>query len=150
MLKENIKAKGEVTFSLLDENGNLKESFSLNLVVAVGLAFITGRMIGTTPVIMSHMGVGSGAVAAAAADAALGSQLGRVTLTSGLRVTTTTTNDSVQYVATFGAGVGTGAITEAGLFNAASAGDMLARTVFPVINKGALDSLTITWKITLN
>lgn len=59
------------------------------------------------------------------------------------------TKESAQYVATFGPGVGTAAITEAGIFNAASAGTMLARTAFPVINKGALDTLTLTWKVTV-
>jgi hypothetical protein len=52
-------------------------------------------------------------------------------------------------VATFGAGVATGAITEAGVFNALTAGTMLCRTVFSVINKGALDTLVITWKVTV-
>ena len=47
-------------------------------------------------------------------------------------------------------GPGTGAITEAGLFDAASGGDMLARTVFSVVNKGASDSITITWTITIS
>lgn len=144
-----VKAKGEVQFDLFDKNGDLSASQSLNLVVAVGLAFITNRIIGTASPVMSHMGVGANAVAAASANTALGAQLSRVALTSQTRVTTSTLNDAVQYVASFGPGVGTGAITEAGLFNAATAGEMLARTVFGVINKGVDDSLTITWKVTL-
>jgi hypothetical protein len=63
-------------------------------------------------------------------------------------VTTTVANDAIQFQATFPAGTGTGALTEAAILNAASAGTMLNRVVFSVINKGALDSLTITWKIT--
>jgi hypothetical protein len=102
-----------------------------------------------TATAMSHMAVGSGSVAAAAGNTALGSELGRVTLTSTTIVTTSVTNDAVQYVATFNAGTGTGAVTEAGILNAASAGTMLCRTVFAVINKGALDTLTITWKVTV-
>jgi hypothetical protein len=72
-----------------------------------------------------------------------------VALTSTTQVTTTVTGDAIQYVATFPAGSGTAALTEAGIFNAASVGTMMARTVFAVINKGALDTLTITWKITI-
>ena len=45
---------------------------------------------------------------------------------------------------------GTGAITEAGILNAASAGTLLCRTVFSVINKGASDSMTVTWTITIS
>jgi len=51
---------------------------------------------------------------------------------------------------TFGAGVGTGAVTEAGIFNASSAGTMLCRTTFSVINKAAADTLGITWTVTVN
>jgi hypothetical protein len=150
MLKDEVEPNGTLVLELRDEFGNVKETQTHNLVVNAGLAFISSRMIGTAAAVMSHMGVGTGVVAASGGDTALGTQLVRVALTSQTQVTTTVTNDSVQYVATFGAGSGTGAITEAGIFNAASAGTMLARTVFAVINKGALDSLTITWKITFS
>ena len=94
---------------------------------------------------MSHMAIGTGSTAAAAGDAALGNEAGRVALTS-----TTVTSDAVAYVATFAAGTGTGAITEAGIFNASSSGTLLCRTVFSVINKGAADTLGITWTVTVN
>ena len=83
---------------------------------------------------VSHMAIGSGTTAAAAGDTALGTELGRVS------TSTTVTSNEVAYVATFG-GYGTSAVTEAGLFNASSAGDMLCRTVFSVVNKAADDSL---------
>lgn len=149
MLVENIKAKGVVTFLLTDENGNIKEQKSENLVVTSGLAFITSRMSGVADGVMSHMAVGTGSTAAAAANTALVTESARVALTSTTRVTTTVTNDAIQYVATFGAGTGTAGLQEAGIFNASSAGTMLCRTTFAVINKGANDTLTITWKITL-
>ena len=60
------------------------------------------------------------------------------------------TTTAIAYVASFVAGVGTGAVTEAGVFNAASAGTMLCRTVFSVVNKGAADSMSITWTITVS
>ena len=63
---------------------------------------------------------------------------------------TTVTNNEIAYVASFGAGEGTGAITEAGLFNAVTGGTMLCRTVFSVVNKGASDSMTITWTVTVS
>jgi len=149
MLQDNIKTKGTLTLVLTDENGNVKQQDEHNLVVSTGLAYIASRMKDATATAMSHMAVGSGSVAAAAGNTALGSELGRVALTSTTIVTTSVANDAVQYVATFPAGTGTGAITEAGILNAASAGTMLCRTVFAVINKGALDTLTITWKVTV-
>lgn len=149
MLQDNIKTKGTLTLVLTDENGNVKQQDEHNLVVSTGLAYIASRMKDATATAMSHMAVGSGSVAAAAGNTALGSELGRVALTSTTIVTTSVADDAVQYVATFPAGTGTGAITEAGILNAASAGTMLCRTVFAVINKGALDTLTITWKVTV-
>jgi hypothetical protein len=149
MLQDNIKTKGTLTLVLTDENGNVKQQDEHNLVVSSGLAYIASRMKDATATAMSHMAVGAGATAAAAANTALGSELGRVALTSTTIVTTSVANDAVQYVATFGAGTGTGAVTEAGIFNNVTAGTMLCRTVFAVINKGALDTLTITWKVTV-
>jgi hypothetical protein len=150
MVNDSIKAKGTLQLTLIDENGQIKQQDEHNLVVNTGLAYIASRMKDATATAMSHMGVGTGTTAAAAGNTALETALGaRVSLDSTTIVTTTASDDSVQYVATFGAGVSTGAITEAGIFNALTSGTMLCRTVFPVINKGALDTLVITWKVTV-
>jgi hypothetical protein len=90
------------------------------------------------------MAIGSSSTAAASADSALGTELGRVALTS-----TTVTNSSVQYIGDFPAGTGTGAVVEAGVLNASSGGTLLCRTVFAVVNKGAADTLKITWTVTV-
>lgn len=149
MINDKIKATGLVSFVLTDENGNVKLQQEKNLVVDSGLAYIASRMVGVAKNVMSHMAVGTGTTAAADAQTALVTESARVALTSTTIVTTTVASDSVQYVATFNPGTATAAITEAGIFNAASAGDMLCRTKFDVINKGALDTLTITWKVTV-
>lgn len=146
MISDKLKLKGRVSLVLRDSKGDIKDSKDIdNLVVDAGLAFITSRMTGTDEGIMSHMAVGAGTVAADAADTALGSELGRVTL-SGDSVS----GAVITYTATFGAGTGTGAVTEAGLLNAASGGTMLCRTVFDVVNKSADDTLSITWTVTLS
>jgi hypothetical protein len=146
MLHDTIKMTGDLKIVLTDENGQIKHEQEIkNLVVTTGKNFIASRMKDTTEDAMSHMAIGSGTTAANVADTALESSLGRVSLTS-----TTVTNNNVAYVATFPAGTGTGAVTEAGLFNASSGGDMLCRTVFSVINKGAADTLGITWTVTVN
>lgn len=148
MIVENIKPKGTLTLVLTDIYGNVREQREENLVVNAGLAFITSRLIDASSTVMSHIAVGTGVTAAAVGNTTLVTESARVALTTATRVTTTATNDSVQYVATFGAGVATAALTEAGIFNAASAGTMLSRVTFSVINKGANDTLTITWKVT--
>jgi hypothetical protein len=60
-------------------------------------------------------------------------------------VTTDVTNDTAQLVYTFTV-TGTAAVTESGVFNAASSGVLLARQVFSAINVVNGDSLQITWK----
>ena len=150
MVKDKIKPKGLVSIVLKDEHGNVKETHTQNLVVNTGLAFIASRIVGTASPVISHMGVGSGDTAAAGSQTGLITQLSRVALTSTAIVTTNVTDDSVQFVAEFPAGVGTGAVVEAGLFNADVDGTMISRTVFPVVNKSAPDSLVITWILVLN
>lgn len=146
MFNENLSATGNLTIELFDGFGGLKSSETVNnLVVTSGLSYIASRIKDATATAMSHMAVGSGSSAATLADTTLGSELGRVALTS-----TSVTTNAVTYSASFGAGVGTGAITEAGLFNAASAGTMLCRTVFSVVNKSAGDTLVITWIVTIS
>lgn len=144
MQTEKLKFTGVVTIRRYNEQTGetLEERVIKNLVVTAGLAWIASRMVGA-PSTMSHMAVGSGNVAAVDADTALGAEITRVALTSATPV-----GAVVTYIAAYPAGVGTGAITEAGILNAAADGTLLARTVFPVVNKGANDAISITWVIT--
>lgn len=130
---------------LKDKDGNVKQDFSVpNLVVTAGKGFIASRMVGTAQAVMSHMAIGTGATAAAAGDTALQSEAARVALSDS-----SASGAVATYTATFVAGVGTGAITEAGILNASSAGTMLCRTTFPVVNKGADDTMSVTWTVTV-
>lgn len=144
--KDNLNATGSLTIAIKDANGNVKQELTVpNLVVDTGLDFIAARMNGTSDAVMSHMAVGTGSTAAAAGDTALETQSAIEALTSA-----TVTDNAIAFVATFAAGTGTGALTEAGIFNASSSGTMLCRTVFSVINKGASDSMTVTWTVTIS
>jgi hypothetical protein len=143
MIVDNFKLTGKLKIELNDE----VVAEVPNIVVSDGKDFVASRMKDTTDSAMSHMAIGTGSTAAAASDSALGSELSgsRTALTS-----TTVTDNDIVYVATFGAGTGTGAVTEAGIFNASSGGTMLCRTVFSVVNKGSADSMTITWTVTVS
>jgi len=147
MIKDAMKAKGRLNIVLKDAEGNVKDTREVdNLVVNTGLAYIASRMKDATATAMTHMGLGSGSTAAAAGDTDLGSLLGsREALDS-----TTVTSNAIEYVASFEAGDATGAVTEAGIFNASTGGTMLCRTVFSVVNKGASDTMTVTWTITIS
>lgn len=140
-INESLKMVGHLSIAL---NGETVQEVP-NLVVTDGKEYVASRMKDTSASAMSHMAIGTGSTAAAAGNAALGSEAHRNTLTS-----TSVSGAVVTYACTFSAGQGTGAITEAGLFNASSAGSMLCRTVFAVVNKGANDSMTITWTVTVS
>ena len=146
-IKEQLSATGSLTIVKTNNQGIVTEKVHVpNLVVSVGKTFIASRMAGTSSAVMSHMGLGSGTTAPVAGDTALQTSLGaNVALTS-----TTPSSNTVTYVATFGAGVSTGAVTEACIFNALSSGVMLCRTTFPVVNKAAGDTITITWVVTVS
>ena len=145
MFTESINVKGNLEVILLDKNGNQKDYRKINnLVVAVGKDTIASRMVGNTTAIMSHMAIGSSNTIATTSQTALGTELGRVALDS-----TSRSSNTITYVATFGAGTGTGALTEAGILNAASSGSLLCRTVFGVVTKSASDTIVITWNVTV-
>ena len=143
-INDQLKMKGSLQVRLNDEVVREVD----NLVVTAGKGYVASRMksdVSGGSAIMSHMAIGSGSTSAAAGDTALGSQLGRVALTS-----TGISRAVLTYTASYAAGTGTRADTEAGLFNASSSGTMLCRTVFSVVNKVSSDSMTITWTVTVS
>lgn len=145
MTNDKLFVKGKLDIVLRNASGVVIEERHIpNLVVDTGNNYIASRMKDATATAMTHMAVGTGGTAPTAGDTTLAIEAARVALTS-----TTVTGNAVAYVATFPAGTGTAALVEAGLFNASSAGTMLARTTYSVINKGAADTLTVTWTITV-
>ena len=140
MINDDLRLTGALSISL---NGVVVQETN-NLVVTAGKNWVADRMNDANTV-MTHMALGTGTTAAAVGNTTLVTELDRNALTS-----TTVSTNTIAYACTWASGDGTGAITEAGLFDAASAGDMLARTVFSVVNKGASDSITITWTITIS
>lgn len=154
LFTDGLKATGVVNLKHYNAAGDLiNEQTVKNLVVNAGLAHIAGRMKDTSggytiPTQMTHMALGSSSQTPAAGDTALVSQLGsRNTLTTAGG---TVSGATVTYTASFPAGDATGAVVEAGIFTASTSGTMLCRTTFPVINKGAGDSLVVTWVVTIS
>lgn len=145
LLEDKNCARGSLRIELIKPNGEVQTTLIDNLIVSVGLNYIVNRMKDASVNVMSHVAVGSGTVEPVAGNTALGAEISRALLTS-----TVVNDNQIVYAVTFAPGVGTGAITEAGAFNASTEGVMLARTVFPVINKPGPDTMSITWTVTLN
>lgn len=145
-----MKLRGHVKAVLRGPDGRTKQiEESDNLIVTVGRDGIVDQLKDSPTIVKpSHMAVGTGTVAPAAGDTALGTEIDRNALTSKNR-----TNNVLTMVGDWAAGDGTGAITEAGVFSQASGTDgthpMYARATFSVINKAAGDTLQITWTFTL-
>lgn len=125
-----------------------------NLVTNAGKAGVASRINGSGAVAaFTYIAVGTGATAAALGDTALQTELAASGLSransTASRVTTDVTNDTARLQNTFTV-TGTAAVTESGVLNAASVGDLLARQTFSAINVVNGDSLQITWDVDVN
>ncbi len=147
-ITEQLKATGKVRIVQTNAQGEIVKEFQVpNLVVTTGKNYIASKMVATTnsPASMTHMAIGTGTGTPGASDTTLGAETGRVSLSAS-----TVSTNTITYTATFPAGTGTGAITEAGILNASSSGTMLCRTTFPVVNKAAGDTIAVTWVVTVS
>jgi hypothetical protein len=146
-LNDTFKPTGELEIVVRGPDGNIKEiRQAKNLVVAAGKTYIASRIVsGSASAIMSHMAIGTGTATPVSTDTTLGTEAGRVVLASASNAA-----NAITYTATFPAGTGTGAITEAAVLNLSSGGTMLCRTTFPVVNKAAGDSIAVTWVVTIS
>lgn len=147
-IQEIIKSTGLVTIVHTNRDGIILNNFTVaNLVTTSGKNHIAAKIAAITnsPVSMTHMAIGTDITAAAVEQTVLGTEAGRVALS-----TSTVSTNTITYTATFPAGTGTGAITEAGIFNNVTTGTMLCRTTFPIVNKSSGDSIAITWVVTVS
>lgn len=147
-MNDGLKVTGHIHIKLFDSTGELKTERDINnLVVTVGKNYLATWLAAASQAgeFMTHIGLGTGTNAVAAGDTALQTEL--ATRVDG---TLSSATNVWQNVATFGAGVDTGMVTEAGLFSAAAAGTMFARQVFTAIDKQAGDTLELTWQVTFS
>lgn len=145
-MQDTFTIRGTVHTVLTRADGSIEERTFPNLVVTTGKTFIASRMSSASASVMGWIEVGAGGTSPVVGDTTLVSPVVRLatTVSGG-----TPSGNSVTYATTLNPGVGTGALQEAGIFNASSAGTMLARTTFAVINKAAGDALTISWTVSL-
>lgn len=146
MTNEKIKIKGNVTIQLKGSDGKIKKEIKKNnLIVNIGRDGIADQLL-TSPTIgkPTHMQLGEGTTAPTLLDSDLENPIGDRKVLGAIR-----NSNKVEYTALFGPNESTGAITEAGIFNASSGGAMFARIVFDVINKGVEDTLEVHWTWTI-
>jgi len=155
--KEKSLWRDRVVIEHRDKDGNLKSppfdsGWSTNGITNTGFAEVAGLItadVGGTS--FDYIAIGTGTTSFDPSQTALITEIKRKGAT-GTRTTTSVTNDTAQYVATFSSAdglSGTSAVTESGVFNASSSGTMLCRQTFSAYNCNwdSGDSLQVTWKV---
>lgn len=143
--KDGIPITGHVLITKKDRRtGEVKEVCSgKNLVVNDGEEQIASQLrgVGSKP---THMAVGNSANAPAEGQSALqGTELARVAFSNESQ-----TGNQITYTASF-TGSWSGTVEEAGIFDAASAGTMLARFLTGTFDKDSNDEIEIRWTLTV-
>jgi hypothetical protein len=144
-IAEQLTIEANCFIKLYDENGKLKDSREIrNTVTTAGKNAIADQIIAApTLVKMGWMAIGTGSPAATL----LGAEAARVAFDSKLR-----SGAVVTVVGTFGPGVGTGSITEAGTFDVVTANtvNMWMSASFGVVTKAVGDTIVVTWTLTIS
>jgi len=109
-----------------------------------GMAEVAQLIIGAGTA-FSNVAIGTGTTNFAATSTQLNNEYKRDTATTS-NVTTDVSGDTAQFVKTFSF-TESKAITEAGVFNADTNGDMIAAQTFSAVNVSNGDSLQITYQI---
>lgn len=113
-----------------------------------GSAIVTNRIIGsgTEP---KYVAWGTGAGTSAAANTTLFTESAEESRTSGTstRQTTTVTNDTYQVVGTITVATSDKTITNVGLFDAASTGNLLMKSDFTGVDLVVGESIQFTLKV---
>lgn len=142
---ESIQFSGKLHIQIYDANGNLKdERFIKNNVTSAAKAAIIDQLL-NAPTLrkIGWMAVGT----SDPTPLLLGNEIARVSLSSKTRQGLV-----LSISAIFPAGIGTGAWTEAGTFDVVTpkAENMWMSSKFAVVNKGASDTITINWDLTVS
>jgi hypothetical protein len=115
------------------------------LLVNTGKAIVTNYLAGGAATQPKYVAWGTGAGTTAATDTTLFTETGtRVTGTT-TQQTTSTTNDTYQVIGTLTAS-GTVTITNAGLFDASTSGNLFVKGDFTGIGLTSGDSIQFTFK----
>jgi hypothetical protein len=114
------------------------------LLVNTGKAVVTNRIIGsgTQP---NYVAWGTGAGTTALTDTTLFTEVGTTSLGTSSQQTTTTTNDTYQVIGTVTAGSSL-TITNAGLFDASTSGNLFVKGDFTGVALTSGDSIQFTFK----
>lgn len=141
---------GRYTAQLFGADGRLKqEVIGKNVVCTNGKEFLASFLysaaLAAATNTCKYIAIGSDSTAEAASNTALGTELSRHTGTVSY-----VSNQIFQVKATFATGSGTGNVYEYGLLSSNTAGTLISRDTEALITKGANDTLTVTYQLTIS
>ena len=141
-MHSRLEVRGRVEFELRGPDGELKDEWAVeNTVTAAGKNGLADQALASPTLNKpTHMALGTGTPGATA----LGTEIDRNALATKTRST-----NVITFTATWAAGDGTGTLTEAGVFDAATTGNMWLSASYAAKPKGALDTLSATWTLTV-
>ncbi|HSW62162.1 MAG TPA: hypothetical protein VLH56_02405 [Dissulfurispiraceae bacterium] len=147
--KDGLIMSGKMEAVLYGPDGTMKARREVHNTVTTLCHKMAADQLLAAPAVVTpgwmELGTGSGQTAASSILAAYiaGSRTALDSKTRGA-------NAIVTMVCTFPAGTGTGAVTEAGVFNVVTQNttDLLLYSSFAVVNKGAADAMLVTWTLT--
>lgn len=137
----------QITGHVTIETSTGERAESDNMVVTTGLARMAALLAQDSTAWPTHIAIGTGSTAVAAGNTALVAEVDRNAIGSQ------TSSGAVWTLKAFftKAEANGSTIAEAGLFDAAAAGTLIARTVLAsTVAKDATKSLTVTWTFTLS
>ncbi len=153
-VQDQALVTGHVILQVYDETGQLKYKVeNHNLIVDGGLDEMAEAVFGVGGVgttLFDFIEIGTGTTAPTATDVAI-----ETTACARIQDVAPDVNSaisgetSVSIISSFDGATCAGAITEAGIFNAISANQMLARSTFGAVTIGAGDTLNVNYTITI-
>jgi len=146
---EKFGLKGRFRIACLRDNQVIEERDTDNTIMNAGKTEVSGLLLTDIGgVAFDYLAVGTGTTAPNATETALVGEKYRGAGT-GSQTTTTVTNDTARLTASV-AITASNSLTEAGIFNSSSGGDMLARTTFSAINVNSGDTLNIGYDVAVS
>jgi len=145
---ECVRLIGELEILLIRNSEVIERRVYKNVITNIGKAQVAGLINGVVTTPFKYVAIGTGTTAESPTDTSLVYEVARVLATTG-RETTNVTNDTATWNATFSFTTSY-SITEAGIFDSETGGNMLARKTFPALNVEAGDSLVVSWKVVVS
>jgi hypothetical protein len=131
--KKKIQTKNNLTIEVYDLNRKLVNVYhGSNLITTLGFKILGSRLVSATYDPMAYIAVGTGDTAPTVDDTTLETETYRQAATISF-ITTDVTDDTLNMMTIFDITADV-SLTEAGIFNAASAGEMFARHTFSALD----------------